>query len=425
VIKYGYPIGRATENIAKGSHVHTHNLHTALEGKLDYTYDRKIDFPEISEKTFMGYKRKDRNAGIRNEVWIIPTVGCINGAAKLIEAEFKNSDIKVLATPHNFGCSQLADDHLTTQKILKSLVNHPNCAAALVLGLGCENNNIDEFKKILGDYDCERVKFLNAQDSEDEVAEGIEIVKNLCDYAHTFKREPVPCSQLTVGLKCGGSDGLSGITANPLVGRFCNYIVQQGASCILTEVPEMFGAEHILMNRCVTEEIFDKAVNMINGFKDYFIGYGQPIYENPSPGNKKGGITTLEDKSLGCIQKGGDAPVVDVLGIGDPVTVSGLNLLYGPGNDMVAVTNLIASGAQLVLFTTGRGTPYGGVVPTIKIGTNSPISNKKDKWIDFDAEKSSDEEFFALINEVIEGKPAKNELYGYTEISIFKNGVTL
>ena len=373
----------------------------------------------------MGYKRKDRNAGIRNEVWIIPTVGCINGAAKLIEKAFADSDIPVLAAPHNFGCSQLGDDHLTTQKILKSLVNHPNCAAALVLGLGCENNNIDEFKKILGEVDTERVKFLNAQDSNDEVSEGIEIVKNLCEYARGFKREPVPCSQLTVGLKCGGSDGLSGITANPLVGRFCNYIVQKGASCILTEVPEMFGAEHILMNRCVTEEIFSKAVNMINGFKDYFIGYGQPIYENPSPGNKKGGITTLEDKSLGCIQKGGDAPVVDVLGIGDPVTVSGLNLLYGPGNDMVAVTNLIASGAQLVLFTTGRGTPYGGVVPTLKVATNSAMAGKKDKWIDFDAESGTDEEFFNLINEVIEGKPAKNELYGYREISIFKNGVTL
>ena len=373
----------------------------------------------------MGYKRKGRKAGIRNEVWIIPTVGCINGAAKQIESAFADSDIKVLAIPHNFGCSQLGDDMLTTQKVLASLCNHPNCAAALVLGLGCENNNIDEFKKVLWPVDSERIKFLNAQESSDETLEGIEIVKQLCDYARGFKRTPVSCSELTIGLKCGGSDGLSGITANPLVGRFCNHIVATGASCILTEVPEMFGAEQILMNRCVTEEVFQKAVNMINGFKDYFIGYGQPIYENPSPGNKKGGITTLEDKSLGCIQKGGDAPVVDVLNIGDPVTVPGLNLLYGPGNDMVAVTNLIASGAQLVLFTTGRGTPFGGVVPTIKIATNSALAENKPAWIDFDAEKGTDEEFFTLVDEVVEGKLAQNELHGYTEISIFKNGVTL
>lgn len=424
-MKYGYPIGIATENIPLGGHVHTHNLQTALEGKLDYTYDKSFETPDIQVKTFMGYKREGRNAGIRNQVWIIPTVGCINGAARLIEKQFANSEIKVLAIPHNFGCSQLGDDMLTTQKILASLCNHPNCAAALVLGLGCENNNIAEFKKILGEYDGTRIKFLNAQESDDEVAEGIEIVKELVNFAKTFKRTPIPYSELTIGLKCGGSDGLSGITANPLVGRFCDKAVKDGASCILTEVPEMFGAEHILMNRCINEDIFNKAVNMINGFKDYFTGYGQPIYENPSPGNKKGGITTLEDKSLGCVQKGGMAPVVDVLNIGDQVHIPGLNLLYGPGNDMVAVTNLIASGAQLVLFTTGRGTPFGGVVPTVKISTNSSIAAKKGNWIDFNAETGTDKDFFDFVDEIIHGKPSKNELFGYSEISIFKNGVTL
>jgi altronate hydrolase len=313
------------------------------------------------------------------------------------------------------------------------MINHPNAAGVLVLGLGCENSNIGEIKKVLGEYDEERVKFLNCQDVEDEIAEGVSIINGLKAYANTFKREKVAISKLRLGLKCGGSDGYSGITANPLVGRLCDKLVAFGGSCVLTEVPEMFGAEHLLMERCVSREVFDKTVLLINNFKDYFTRHNQVIYENPSPGNKAGGITTLEEKSLGCVQKGGLSPVVDVLDYGDLLTKNGLSLLNGPGNDIVAVTNLMACGVHMVLFTTGRGTPLGAPVPTVKISTNRALYEKKSNWIDFNASPilegvSTDalaNEFLDYIIEVASGKETKNEENGYREIAIFKDGVTL
>lgn len=430
VIKYGYPIGVATEDIKKGEHVHSHNLHTGLSGKLDYVYNPDFEMPDIKELSFLGYERKNGDAGIRNELWIIPTVGCINGAAQAIAEKARSFYPDTYAFTHPYGCSQLGDDHMTTQKVLSALCNHPNAYAVLVLGLGCENNNISEFKKVLGSYDEERIKFLNAQDFEDEVEEGVKILKELSVEAAKQKRANVPFSKLKIGLKCGGSDGFSGISANPLVGRFCDRAVKSGAICVLSEVPEMFGAETILMNRAVSREVFDKTVSMINRYKDYFISYGQPIYENPSPGNKAGGITTLEEKSLGCVQKAGSAPVFDALDVGEKATKQGLNLLYGPGNDMVAVTNLIASGCQVVLFTTGRGTPFGGCVPTVKISTNSPIAEKKKGWIDFNAGpviegENLDDSFFDFVVSVINGEKTKNEIHNFREIAIFKNGVTL
>ena len=430
VIKYGFVIGNATKDIKNGEAVHSHNLHTALDGKIDYVYNPDFTITEISSRTFMGYMRKNGDAGIRNEIWIIPTVGCINGAAERIAEECRKFYRDTYAYSHPYGCSQLGDDQNTTQKVLGGLCRHPNAYAVLVLGLGCENNNIDVFKNSLGEIDDERIKFLNAQDCTNEIEDGIEIVKKLAAEASKQERTQISCSKLKVGLKCGGSDGLSGITANPLVGRFCDRIVSCGATAVLSEVPEMFGAETILMNRCVSENVFNKAVSMINRYKDYFISYGQPIYENPSPGNKAGGITTLEEKSLGCVQKGGTAPVYDVLDIGELATTGGLNLLYGPGNDMVAVTNLIASGCQIVLFTTGRGTPFAGAVPTVKISTNSDLAHRKEKWIDYDAGRllegeTLDDEFFDYIISVAEGYKTKNEENGYREIAIFKNGVTL
>jgi len=335
-----------------------------------------------------------------------------------------------MAFVHPFGCSQLGDDQSVTQKILCGMVNHPNAAAVLVLGLGCENNNIDVFKEVLGQWDDNRVKFLNCQDVEDEIAEGVKIIEELKKYADTFKREKVSVSKLKVGLKCGGSDGYSGITGNPLVGRFSDMLISYGGSTVLTEVPEMFGAEQILMKRCVNKEIFDKNVALINDFKNYFVAHNQVIYENPSPGNKAGGITTLEEKSLGCVQKGGSAPVVDVLDYGDVLQKNGLNLLNGPGNDIVAITNLMACGVHMVLFTTGRGTPVGCPVPTVKVATNSNLAKNKSNWIDFDAGeilegKDVDEKFFDYCIDVANGKETKNEINGYSEISIFKDGVTL
>lgn len=430
IIKYGSPIGHATCNIKKGEHVHTHNVKTNLSGNLDYTYNYKdygIQSVE-SDLCFDGYVRENGDIGIRNEIWIINTVGCVNKTAEIIANKTGARHF-----PHPFGCSQLGDDQTTTQLILKGMVNHPNAAGILVLGLGCENNNIKIFKEVLGEYNEKRVRFLNAQDFDDEISEGVKIVEELKEYAKGFKREKVHISKLRIGLKCGGSDGYSGISANPLVGSLSDKIISLGGSCVLTEVPEMFGAEHLLMERCETKEVFEKTVALINNFKDYYTRHNQVIYENPSPGNKEGGITTLEEKSLGCVQKGGLSKVVDVLNYGDKVIKNGLSLLNGPGNDIVAVTNLMASGVHMILFTTGRGTPLGSAVPTVKIATNHNLALKKKNWIDFDSspildDKSIDEVTEDLLKYVIDvasGRETQNEKNGYREISIFKDGVTL
>ncbi|MBO7217677.1 MAG: altronate dehydratase [Clostridia bacterium] len=428
IIKYGNPIGHATSDIKKGEQVHTHNMKTNLSGIIEYKYtpfeDGEHAYP-YRYKNIMGYVRKDGSVAIRNEIWIVNTVGCVNKVSEELSRL-----TGAFHFPHPFGCSQLGDDQSVTQKILKGMVNHPNAAGVLVLGLGCENNNIDVFKGVLGEYDEERVKFLNCQDFEDDIAEGVKLINELKEYAAQFTRQPVPVSALKVGLKCGGSDGFSGITANPLVGRFSVMLIDAGGTSVLTEVPEMFGAEHLLMARAESREIFDKTVDLINNFKEYYDRHNQVIYENPSPGNKKGGITTLEEKSLGCVQKAGSRKVVDVLDYGDTLSKNGLNLLNGPGNDIVAITNLMAAGAHIILFTTGRGTPVGAPVPTVKVSTNTPLAEKKSRWIDYNAGKildgvDCDEDFFRYVLSVAEGEETVNEKYGYREISIFKDGVVL
>ncbi|MEG3040808.1 MAG: altronate dehydratase family protein [Clostridium sp.] len=442
IIKYGKPIGHGKSFIKKGEHIHTHNLKTNLNGVLEYEYKRNDDvlakFATKKKAFFHGYVRADGKVGIRNEVWIIPTVGCVNTTAKLLEktANKKYGDKidGVFAYTHNMGCSQLTEDHATTQHILKGLINNPNAGAVLVLSLGCENNNLDNFKPILGDIDPNRVKFLVTQDVEDEYAAAMEIIDELVDYASSMKREKVSADKLVLGFKCGGSDAFSGITANALCGRINDTVVTHGGSTILTEVPEMFGAETLLMERAVTEEVFNETVDLINNFKGYFTKYNQTIYENPSPGNKKGGISSLEEKSLGCTQKGGEAPVVGVLNYGDPVEKNGLNLLIGPGNDQVSCTNLVASGAQMVLFTTGRGNPFGSPVPTVKISSNTNLYNRKKHWIDYNAGQLLDgktfdevtDDFFQYLLDLASGKlQTRNEEFGYKEISIFRDGVIL
>ena len=439
IVKYGFSIGHATTDIAAGDWVHTHNMATNLSGEIEYKYDPQVnDLKEMPPQTFQGYRRGDGKAGIRNEIWIIPTVGCVNDIAKAL-AE-KNQDLVsgsidgLYTFPHPYGCSQTGEDHAQTRKLLAALTRHPNAGAVLVLGLGCENLTHEQFLEELGDYDPDRVKFLICQQVDDEMAAGRELLEECAAYASGFQRESIPASELVVGMKCGGSDGLSGITANPLVGRFSDLLIAQGGSTILTEVPEMFGAEGFLLNRCVNEEIFDKAVNMINGFKQYFIRHNEVVYDNPSPGNKQGGITTLEDKSCGCVQKGGSAPIADVIGYGDPVTAKGLNMLYGPGNDLVSCTALTAAGAHLILFTTGRGTPFGAPAPTMKIATNTPLALKKAGWIDFnagvaaDGDRTLDEAAQDLMQAVLDtasGKQTRTEEKGFREIAIFKGGVTL
>ncbi len=427
IIKYGNPIGHATVDIKAGEHVHTHNVKTNLSGNLEYSYQPKFYETESAteERYFMGYLRENGDVGIRNEIWIVNTVGCVNKIAQKL-----SSLTGARYFPHPFGCSQLGDDQSITQKILAGMVHHPNAAGVLVLGLGCENNNIEVFKQHIGEYNPKRVKFLNTQDVEDDIEAGVALIKELQAYADTFNRVKLPVSALRVGLKCGGSDGYSGITANPLVGRFSDKLIAHGGSTVLTEVPEMFGAEHLLMQRCESEEIFNKTVSLINDFKDYYTRHNQVIYENPSPGNKKGGITTLEEKSLGCVQKGGLSKVVDVLDYGDRLTKNGLSLLNGPGNDIVAITNLMAAGVHIILFTTGRGTPVGGPVPTVKIATNHSLAERKSSWIDFDASPILDgnpltDELFDYVIGVANGVETKNEINDYREISIFKDGVTL
>ena len=439
IIKYGYPIGHATTTIKPGEWVHSHNVKTNLSSTLEYTYNPKLNpIPATRKETFMGYVRKNGDVGIRNEIWIVNTVGCVNGVSNAIveKAREKYGDKVdgIYNFVHPYGCSQLGEDHENTQKLLAGMVRHPNAAGVLVLSLGCENNNMNEFKKVLGEWDDERVKFFVCQEHNDEVTEAVDVIGELVEYAQQFKQEEVPASKLVIGLKCGGSDGLSGITANPLVGRISDIMVANGGKTVLSEVPEMFGAETILMDRCENRELFDKTVDLVNNFKEYFISHGEPVGENPSPGNKKGGITTLEDKSLGCTQKGGTSDVKGVLLYGEKAVADGLSLLQGPGNDIVAISGMMASGCHLILFTTGRGTPVGSPVPTVKIATNDDLAKRKSNWIDWNAgrliiDKEMDsyaEEFFKYILDVASDRiKTKNEINGYREIAIFKNGVTL
>ncbi|AUO13634.1 UxaA family hydrolase [Priestia megaterium] len=441
IIKYGFPIGHATYSISPGEWVHTHNATTNLNDVNKYKFHQKLAVPKQKKQslTFKGYRRKNGDVGIRNELWIVPTVGCVNGIAEQMIKQFQKEigDLSpfehVTVLKHNYGCSQLGDDHRNTRTMLTRMVQHPNAGGVLVLGLGCENNSLTEFKQALGTIDESRVKFLQSQDVEDEVEAGVALLKEIYDAAKDDKREDVDISRLKVGLKCGGSDGLSGITANPLLGKFSDWLIAQGGTTVLTEVPEMFGAETLLMERAVNEQTFDKIVDLVNDFKTYFLNHNQPVYENPSPGNKAGGITTLEDKSLGCTQKAGTAPVVDVLKYGDSLRINGLNLLSAPGNDLVASTALAASGCHIVLFTTGRGTPFGTFVPTMKISTNTALYNKKPHWIDFnggvlvegETEEATLENFIEYMIGVSSGELVNNEKNDFREMAIFKTGVTL
>ena len=442
VIKYGFPIGHLLADIPKGGLVDHNVLKTNLEGLQDYKYSPSLP-PVVHSNvtaTFKGYRRSDGQAGIRNEIWIIPTVGCVNGVVQKLMDWFNEELSKyptierVMAFPHNYGCSQLGDDHQNTRHILADMVHHPNAAGVLVVALGCENNQLDAFRELVGEVDESRVRFMECQKvNGNEVDYGLQLLRQIAGNAASDHRTDIPVSELKVGLKCGGSDGFSGITANPLLGRFSDWIVSQGGTTVLTEVPEMFGAETLLMARCKDERIFDKTVHLINDFKEYFIRNGQPIYENPSPGNKAGGISTLEEKSLGCTQKSGKSAVVDVLKYGERLKTKGLNLLSAPGNDLVASSALAAAGCQMVLFTTGRGTPFGTFVPTAKISTNSRLAAAKPGWIDFNAGvvadgksmAQTDDEFIDFVLSVASGALVANEKSGFGEVAIFKTGVTL
>ncbi len=442
IIKYGFRIGQAQADITAGDWVHEHNAKTALSGS--FAHSPELTHPDISDNNsfndavFKGYRRSNGEIGIRNEIWIIPTVGCVNATARNI-ARNTNGTLPdgvdgCYAFEHPYGCSQLGGDHERTRSILAGLVRHPNAAGVLVLGLGCENNQVSDFKELLGDYDSQRVRFLIAQEVEDEYTAAADIIAELAATAAEARREELPLSLLRVGLKCGGSDAFSGLSANPLLGVVSELIVNAGGSVALTEIPEIFGAEAEFLPRCKDRDICNKAVKMINDFRDYFIAHGEPVSENPSPGNRKGGITTLEEKSLGCVQKGGRAPIVDVLDYGERISKNGLSLLNGPGNDIVAVTNLAAAGVHIILFTTGRGTPLGSAVPCLKVATNSELFRHKQNWIDFNAgvvlegtgmlQAGAD-----LLTQIIQTasgqRQTRSEINNFRDIAIFKSGVTL
>ncbi len=437
--KYGAPIGHATQEIPVGHHVHSHNTASDLTGALSYTYTPvACDLPPEKPKTFPGYRRDDGRVAIRNEVWILPTVGCVNNIVREMENRAQSLQTEhidaIAAFCHPYGCSQLGGDQAKTLSFLAGMIRHPHAAAVLVVGLGCENGNIAELQKVLGTWDPKRVRFLVTQDVEDEVEAGLSILTELCAQAAEARRTECSAAELVIGLKCGGSDGFSGITANPLLGRVTDRWIAGGGSALLTEVPEMFGAETLLMERCRSEKQFADTVALINDFKAYFQRYGEPIDENPSPGNKAGGITTLAEKSLGCTQKGGSAPVEDVLRYGEPIRPKGLSLLEAPGNDLVAANALVASGAHIVLFTTGRGTPFGCPVPTVKISSNTALAQRKKAWIDFDAGRlltgvpmdTLCDELFELILSIAAGEThTHTEALDRHDLAIFKTGVTL
>jgi altronate hydrolase len=444
IIKYGYPIGIASVDIQAGDHVHSHNITSHLRGDLQ-TIPYAPHPSEISnlksKYSFQGFLRPNGAAATRNEIWIVNTVGCVNRASELIAAaaskELQGSAVEgIYAFPHPFGCSQLGDDLTHTQKVLAGLVNHPNAAAVLVLGLGCENNQMKKFLEHVGVFDPARVKFFNAQEVSDEVESGVSAIRELAEYASQFKRQPIDASKLILGMKCGGSDGFSGITANPLVGKVADRLSAAGGTVLLSEVPEMFGAEPVLLERADDKSVFDDTISLVNNFRDYFRKHNEPIDENPSPGNKDGGISTLAEKSLGCVQKGGHAPVKQILDYGQRATpgLGGLALVNAPGNDGVSSTAMTVAGAHLLCFTTGRGTPMGFPAPTIKISTNSDLASRKPQWIDFDAgpiatgatdPDSLADQLLSFILQIASGNQTKNEKHGYREIAIWKDGVTL
>lgn len=428
IVKYGETIGKATCDIAEGEWVHSHNMATSLDESKQFVYQKKETPDErIGSGVFLGYPNRN-GAGIRKYIYIIPTVGCVNGICKQL-AETANKENAgradgIFALTHQFGCSQLGEDGENISKLLCSVARNPNASFVLFVGLGCENNSLAKIKKALNQYDKGQFAFFNCQDVEDEIEYGINILRSFLSESEKLTREEFPLSELTIGLKCGGSDGLSGITANPLVGRLCNRMVQNGANAVLTEIPEMFGAEQCVLNKCVTKEVFDKLSSLIESYKDFYLANNMPIYENPSPGNIEGGITTLEEKSLGCVLKGGDVAVSDVIEYGEMRRKQGLSVLSAPGNDLIAATALAAAGCSLILFTTGRGTPLSACVPTLKIASNSMLNEKKNNWIDFCAFPPDEESFYKLVMQTVNGEyRCKSE--SFAEIAFYKTGVTL
>ncbi len=439
VRRYRAPIGIAQADIAVGEHVHSHNLHTALAGERAYAFSgEKVATAQEAgpERQFMGYRRADGSVGTRNELWILPTVGCVGRLGERLAVSGNRMAAGridgVHAFNHPFGCSQLGADLDGTAAILASLAMNPNAGGVLLLGLGCESNQLDALLTRIPEARRDRLRVVRAQSESDEFAAGEAAMEELIAVMAADARTPAPLTDLRLGVKCGGSDAMSGLTANPLIGRMADAVTDAGGTAILTEIPEIFGAETLLLERATSRDVFDRLSALVNGFKRYFIDHGEPVSENPSPGNIAGGITTLEEKSLGAVQKGGVAPVSDVILYGERVAHTGLTVLEAPGNDAVSTTALAAAGATITLFSTGRGTPLGSPVPTVKIASNSALADRKPGWIDFDAGQAlnigMDAAAGALLDRIVaiaSGEPARNEANDERAIGIWKRGVTL
>ncbi len=440
VRRYGADIGIMSEPAQRGALVHSHNLATALIGEVAYARDTGDAAHAASTArslpAWRGYRRADGRWATRNEIWLLPTVGCV---APLVEDIAREANALhagkldgIVGFGHPHGCSQLGDDLAGTRAALAGLCDNPNAGGVLLIGLGCESNQLDDLVALVPEGSRAKIRMMRAQEPGDEHERALELIAQLVEELAPLEREEAPAAALTVGLKCGGSDALSGLTANPLLGRFTDQLVASGGKAVLTEIPEIFGAERALFSRAVSREVFEAAGALLNRFKRYFLEQGQPVSENPSPGNIAGGITTLEEKSLGAVQKGGNAPLVDVLDYGAAAQVPGLTLLEAPGNDAVSSTALAAAGATLIVFTTGRGTPLGFPVPTVKVSSNSQLAQSKAGWIDFDAGRvlgegtgAVSEDFARRMIAIASGERTAAERSGQRVIALWKRGVTL
>lgn len=433
IIKYGYPIGRAVRSISPGEHVHVHNTESGrAHGDTARPVIREESslIPRFPQDTFLGFRRQDGRVGVRNHVLVMASVHCVNGGVERIGREVPG----VVALPHIYGCSQLGEDLAQTRRVLEGYVSHPNVGATLIVGLGCEALPTRELVDGLRDRGY-RVELLLLQEiggSRAAVRKGKELAAELLGEVGKLRPEPVPLSELVVGVECGGSDAWSGVTANPAVGAIADALVAHGGTVILSEVTEFIGAEHILAARAISPEVGKAILRAVARREGVAVEMGVDLRgAQPSPGNMEGGLTTIEEKSLGAIVKGGTTPVREFLGYGERPSARGLVVMDTSGNDLESVTGMVAGGAQVVLFTTGRGTPVGNpIVPVIKISSNTPLYERMRDDLDFDAGSilrgepptSVAARLAALLLEVAGGRPTQAEVWGHREFAIEPRG---
>lgn len=440
VKRYGQIIGVASQPIKAGQHVHTHNLSMSDFSRTHaFGVDVKPDDYVPSPATFMGIVRPDGRVATRNYIGVLTSVNCSATAARAIAdhfrrdvhpealAEFPNVD-GVVALTHGLGCAvdALGEPLQILRRTLAGYAKHPNFAAVLIVGLGCETNQISG---LLEAHDLKENEYFHTFTIQETggtaktVAHGIEKIKRMLPEANAVEREPVSASHLTLGLQCGGSDGYSGITANPALGAAVDLLVRHGGTAILSETPEIYGAEHLLTRRAVSSEVGEKLLARIDWWEEYCAKNGAEMNNNPSAGNKAGGLTTILEKSLGAVAKGGTSNLVDVYEYAETVTAKGLVFMDTPGYDPISATGQVAGGANVICFTTGRGSAYGcAPSPSLKLSTNTALWQRQEEDIDINCGAIADglstpqrigEEFFQMILDAASGRKTKSELHGY------------